>query len=494
MKYKHFISILALILTFSAVISGQEKDQKIAVTSKSKEAVELYKKGFKFEDRLEKDKAEAAYKKALELDSEFALAYLRLAMLRDDFTARENYLKEAIKHIENVSEGERLWIEAKYAFYVTRKPPEEYAAFEKLIRLYPEDEIANYLFGYINHHHAGDDVQKAIFHLEKAIRIAPKFITPYNDLAYAYMEAKDFKNAEKIIQKYIELLPETANPYDTYAEMLMRNSQFEKSNEMYDKVLSIEPNYPFAIMGKSANLNFLERHEEARKILPQLEKMKLSDYEDRHRWRSMMGSFVDEGKIKQGIAVLDKQNEYARQKKDNHQIFFSHLRATRLYFEIGDWKNGLKEYKKWKDYFQTAVSDERIKQRVAILENYYKAYAEFLKGKYTSAHALLIKYDQINGSVDDESKILKARIFLKEKKAAEALEIAKTTNLSNAYNQFRLAEIYRSLGKNELAKDWYERASTHNTVNDLDFALVRRKAKKNLTEMLSADFPNGCSY
>ncbi len=451
--------------------------KKIPITSKSKEAIQFYKTGVNFDDRLEKDKAEIGYQEALKLDPGFAMAYLRLAMLRDDFDARENYLKEAMKHIDKVSDGEGLWIEAKNAFYVTRKPAEEYAAFEKLIKLYPEDEHANYLFGYINHHHAGNDLQKAIFHLEKAIKINPEFILPYEDLAYAYMEARDFENSEKVIQAYIKLLPESANPYDTYAEMLMRDSQFERSIEMYDKVLSIDPKYAFAIMGKSANLNFLERHAEARKILPELNNMKLSDYEDRHRWRSMMGSFVDEGKFDEAIAVLNEQNKYATARKDFHQIFFSHLRATLLYFEKGDAKGGLKEYKRWS---KSQIANDAVKERIAKLENYYNAYAAFLEGKFDSAKSLLGKFNEVNGSANDDSKILMARILVKEKKLGEALDTVMTTDLENAYNQYQLAEIYELISENNLAKKWYRKASLHNTRNDLDFALVRRKAKAKL--------------
>lgn len=472
------IFILCYIFIFSSLLFGQT-NTKIPITSNSKEAVELYKKGFQLEDRLEKDKAEIAYKEAIKLDPEFALAYLKLAMLRDNYDVREKYLNEAMKHIDKVSEGERLWIQAKNAFYVTKKPLEEFQMLEKLVKLYPNDEQANTLFGFVSNNHAGDDVQKAILHFEKAVEINPEYILPYNDLAYAYMEVRDFKNAERVIQAYTKLLPESANPYDTYAEMLMRDSQFQKSIEMYEKVLSIDPKYPWAIMGKAANLNFLEKHAEARAVLPKLDTLKLSDYEDRHRWRSMMGSFVDEGKLGEGIAVLSKQNKYANQSKDSHQIFFSHLRATRLYFENGDAKGGLREYERWT---KSEVSNEAVRQRIAKLDNFYKAYAAFLDDKLDLAKSFLKKYDEANGSTNDDSKILTARILTKENKLSEAIEIVESTDLENAYNQFRLAEIYELSGQKNLARDWYQKATTHNTLNDLDFALVRKKAKTRLQE------------
>lgn len=470
------VFILTAFFLFPSFVVSQNST-KIPITSKSKEAIKLYEKGFYLEDRLEKNEAEIAYKKAIKLDTEFALAYFQLAMLRDNYDARSKYLTEAMKHTDKVSDGEKLLIEAKNAFYVTKIPLEEYVAFEKLVELYPSDAVANYHFGYVNHHHAGDDVKKAIQYLENAIKINPSFILPYNDLAYAYMEATDFKNAERIVQRYIKLLPKSANPYDTYAEMLMRDSQFEKSIEMYEKVLSIDPKFAFAIMGKAANLNFLERHGEARKVLQNLDNLELSDYEDRHRWRSKMGSFVDEGKLAEGIDVLNEQNKYAAERKDFHQIFFSHLRAIRLYFEHNDAKGGLREYERWSS---SQIDNDAVKQRIAKSEHYYKAYAAFIDGDLELAKSYLSQFHEVNGSENDDSRILSARILTKENKLTKALEILKTVNLDNAYNQFRLAEIYEGLGQKELAYEWYEKAATHNTLNDLDFALVRKEAKRKL--------------
>lgn len=456
------------------------KSGKIPVTSKSKEALEFYKKGFELENKLETDIAETAYKEAIKLDSTFALAYIRLGMLRDNYDARRNYIAEAMKYLDKVSDGERLWILGRNAFYGIGKDEDEHGFFEKLVKLYPEDEQANYIYGYLNHHHGVKDLQKAIFHLEKSIKINPKYALPYNDLAYTYMEKNDFENAERIIQSYIKLLPEQANPYDTYAEMLMRTGQYIKSIEMYEKVLSINPIYSWAIMGKAANLNFLNRHTEARKILLKLNKIKLGDYEDRHKWRSNVISFVDEGKLGSAIEVLKEQYKDADERNNLTMQYESLSRIVRLHFENKQPTEGLKAYKNLNTFAQTKLSNEDTKKRVLHVGIYYDAYAAYLRDDFDLAKELLAKFESENGSPTDESKILMVFMLIKGKKYDSALEVIKTVDLENPYNIFWMAEVYKLKGDKTAAEKWFGKVATKLEMNNLDYALVRGKTEKRI--------------
>lgn len=470
------VCLFALLFCFTLNDFGQ----KIPITSKSDEAIELYKKGWDLNDAFNKEQAETAFNEALKLDPEFALAYLSLAMLRDNYDVRRKYVAQAMKHLDKVSEGERLWILARNAFYGTGPDGEEFQNFEKLVRLFPNDEKANYFFGFVNFKHGKREYRTAILHLKKAIELNPNFIAPYNELAYALMESKDFKNAEIYIKKYIRLLPKSPNPYDTYAEMLMQSGRFRESITMYDKVLSINSKYPWAIMGKAANLNFLDKHAEARNLLSKLNTIELSDYEDRHKWRSKSISFTDEGNLDAAVGALREQNESAVKRNDLQQQYESFQRIVRLYFEKGQAGQGLLAYEKLNEFVQSKLASESIKKNVANLKIYYQAYEAFLAGNSESAKQLLKEYEKTTGSLNNDARLLQALILLREKNFAQAVEVLKQTDLTNPLYQFWLAEAFKSNGDKVSAKQWFTKAASKNELNNFEFALVRKKAKANL--------------
>ncbi|TXN37357.1 hypothetical protein FVB32_03465 [Flagellimonas hymeniacidonis] len=143
MKNK-LIFLLVVVLSWSSLNA-----QKIPITTKSKEALTFYKKGWQHEDRLNLDEVEKMYSRAVSMDSAFALAYLRLAMVKDNYEVRRTQLKQAVKYIDQVTEAEKLWIKGRVDFYASGYDgSKEYGYFKKLAKLYPNDEMAGYYFKY----------------------------------------------------------------------------------------------------------------------------------------------------------------------------------------------------------------------------------------------------------------------------------------------------------------------------------------------------------
>lgn len=233
-------------------------------------------------------------------------------------------------------------------------------------------------------------------------------------------------------------------------------------------------------MGKAANLNFLDRHTEARNLLPKLNSIQLSDYEDRHKWRSKIISFTDEGNIDEAISALREQNESAFKRNDLQQQYESFGRITRLYFEKGNAKEGLAAYEKFNQFVQTKLTTESTKKNAANLKIYYQAYQAFLDKNLDLAKQLLADYEKATDSVNNDARYLQALISIKEKNFNNAIEILKQTDLTNPFYQFWLAEAYKLNGDNVSAKQWFAKAASKNELNNFEFALVRRKAKANL--------------
>ncbi len=484
-------SLLVLLLLLGCT-KREETNNKIPITTKSDEAKELFLEARALQNVLEIDKATQLLSKAIKLDSTFAMAYLMKGMISTDFNSRRDLIANAMKHRTIVSEGEKLWILARNDFYGTGNGSEEYSLFNQLAQRYPNDEYANYLFGFVNHHHGGTDLNTAIKHLEKAITIKTNFAIAYNELAYAYLEKKDFKKARQASSKYIELLPNSPDPYDTQAEVLMREGSYQESINSYGKVLQMNPEYAWSIIGTAANLNYLDRHAEARRFLTKLDHItEISDYNFRHKWRSKVVSYIDEGKIDSALVVLENQKQMGIQKTTTHEplfhAYYGFLRKTRLYFEKKDWKNGLREYEQWNEYIQSNSTRPTTIKRVKDLKNYYDAYAYFLQGDLNKSETYLENYRNAIEKENDPYLVLKTKILIAQENNQTALETISKTDLTDAYHQFIHATILETLGKEEEAKKWFNKIKNANLIDNISLALARTKIQKskNPLEQLS---------
>ena len=471
-----FVKIAWLLLIINTISYAQ----KIPITSFSKEAILLYKDAWRLENTLKTNAAEEKYKKAIALDSSFALAHYRLAMLRDNYDYRKQKLGDALKFINTVSKGEKLLIQARVDFYLPGYDgSKEYSYVKELVALYPEDEVANYLFGFVNMHHGKSSPKLAIKHYEKAIAINPTYSFAYNELVYAYVDNTDYKNAIRIAKKYTELLPNSVLPLDTYAEIFMRNGEYEESIKQYKNVLKLDAKYPWALMGIAANLNFLNKHKQAREYIDRVAVNGLSDYEYRHKWKAKLVSFLDEGDYANAIKTLEAQKQESISGRNKREplfhIYYAFLRKTRVYFESKQQDKGIAEYNAWLSYVQKKYKSEKTKKRVLDLENYYKAYAAYLNNNLEEAIKFLDAYEAIEST--DASKNLRARIYNSQNKYSEAVALLKQTNLNDAYNKYWLAIYLKKAGKIEEAKALKLKILTLNDRNNINLALVRNMAK-----------------
>ena len=234
-------------------------------------------------------------------------------------------------------------------------------------------------------------------------------------------------------------------------------------------------------MGIAANLNFLNKHKEARIFLNKLNESKLSDYEYRHKWRSTIVSYLDEGNIKEAIATLKTQQEESLNGNNNREpsfhIYYSYLRMVRLYFENNQGIKGFEAYENWNKYVQANSKRESTKQRVQSLKNYYMAYKAYIENDLESAINLLESYDKIKGKQLDASRTLKAKILIKKKEYNKAAEFLLEGDLSSYYNQYWLTLAL--IGKKDFvaAQKWKHKIINKNERNDINLALVRQKAK-----------------
>ena len=137
------------------------------------------------------------YKRAVELDPKFAMAYRNMATaynnLNEGGRAREAGLK-AYDLREKVSERERFSIESWYYLTATGELEKAIQAFELWKQTYPRDEVPYIDLGFI--YTALGNYEKALPEMREALRVQPDDATNYANLGGTYSNLNRLDEAE----------------------------------------------------------------------------------------------------------------------------------------------------------------------------------------------------------------------------------------------------------------------------------------------------------
>jgi serine/threonine protein kinase/Flp pilus assembly protein TadD len=227
-------------LSVPAKVQKEETPKVADVTTHSQEAYRYYLEGLDYGYKYYFTEAERSFKKALEFDSTFAMAYYMLANLKTG-EEQKKLTAKAVKYSNRVSQKERYYIKSWEA-YVSGNYSETIKILQKAAERYPEEKDVFYTLGVIY----GDKLhqfKEGIYYINKAIEIDPLYKVAYNQLAYAYDQRGDFDKSIWAINKYIDLAPDEANPYDSRADLYAYNGKLDQAIESYKKALEIKPDF-----------------------------------------------------------------------------------------------------------------------------------------------------------------------------------------------------------------------------------------------------------
>ena len=222
-------------------VAQQEPDPSVAdVTTHSPEAYRYYLEGIDYANKLYSTQAEKSFRKALEFDSTFAMAYYKLASYAESEHDWKKMIAKAVDYSDKVSQKEKHYIKALEA-EVSGNYTETIKELKKLVERYPEEKDALYFLG--NYYYNELEYEQALSYYNKIIKIDPLYKLVYNKLAYVYDEIGDFEKSIWAINKYISIAPDEANPYDTRADLYARNGKLDQAIESYKKALEKKPDF-----------------------------------------------------------------------------------------------------------------------------------------------------------------------------------------------------------------------------------------------------------
>jgi len=333
-------------------VAQQEPDPSVAdVTTHSPEAYRYYLEGMDYYNKFYLPEAEKSFKKALEFDSTFAMAYYRLV----EITGNEELLAKAVAYSDRVNYKEKCYIKAQQANF-SLNGTEYIKQLKKIVERYPEEKEAFYELGCCYSSWRAFD--EAVRYFNKAIEIDPLYKLVYNSLAYTYNEMGDFEKSIWAINKYISLSPEEANPYDTRADLYAYNGRIDQAIESYRKALEIKPNF-YTSLRKLGHM-YLFKREYAKAESRYRQMCSSSDKDSRSAGRSYLAYIpLYQGKFNQALKVL---NDGIAADRMEHVLWgkaIKHSMKARIYAERKNLKKALEEVRLSIEAWQSVYPDDR---------------------------------------------------------------------------------------------------------------------------------------
>ena len=171
-----------------SLASVQKFDVPIEATTPSLEALKTFSMGVT--NQAEKGDAEAIpfFKRAIEIDPNFAMAYARLAVsygnLGQPGLSAEN-LKKAYALRDRVSEREKFHITADYYAFATGELEKEAQTYGLWIQSYPRDFIPHVNLGF--NYAAFGQYDKSLVESQEGLRLGPNIVPVYQILGLNYI-------------------------------------------------------------------------------------------------------------------------------------------------------------------------------------------------------------------------------------------------------------------------------------------------------------------
>ena len=198
-------------------------------------------------DKYLSNDAVVHFEKAVELDSSFAAAILRLypMYLKAGNSDKAQQLFQKLMEIKpNCTKKEQFEIEL-LAASVNNDDLKFLETLEQWLQQFPEDRDAYMRMADV--YRSWNNQEAEIKNLENILEIDPKYKIAYNRLGYAYANLGDFDKAVAAIEQYIKLAPDEVNPYDSAGEIYFQFGEYDKAEQYFKRALAINDSFVHSI-------------------------------------------------------------------------------------------------------------------------------------------------------------------------------------------------------------------------------------------------------
>jgi tetratricopeptide (TPR) repeat protein len=246
----------------------------------------------------------AMFKRAIELDPNFAMAYARLGVAYGNFgqiETAQKYVEKAFELRDRVSEHERFYISEKYYSYVTGEIDKAMEVQQTWARLYPNDYIPHNNLA-LNSMFLGKNEDALKYALE-AVRLVPNNFSARQNLIGAFVSLGRFDEAEKSSKELMALYPDSTQSHaNAFLVAFLRGDQAEMDREeQWSKGKPFEANILRLVAGRATYAGQLKKAE-------QITTQQLQLYKGEEQKENAAQTLTNLGWIK---AILGKCGEVA---------------------------------------------------------------------------------------------------------------------------------------------------------------------------------------
>ena len=281
--------------------------------SGSLDAFREYRAGIRAERLFHRAEAVEHYRAAVEIDSTFAVAWLRLGL--SEFSGAGNIaeasqaMAQAERYIDRTSERDRLMIEAMMAFIRFDAGTAEERLLQ-LIARYPDDKEARTWLGILYAQTDRQDDRRLV--LEEIIRLDPFYAPAYNELAYFAAREGDTLAADTLSLRYLELEPDQPNPHDSRGEILEMLGRPDEGLEAFRQSVAVDPGF---IVGYKHIVRSYRRKGDMAGARAVLAEQLGSDDPDVSVWIRLLSgdTYVAEGRYLDGLDAYEQAVARARE-------------------------------------------------------------------------------------------------------------------------------------------------------------------------------------
>jgi tetratricopeptide (TPR) repeat protein len=327
------LAALALALVVQTGCKAAKSDE-IPITTKSKEARAAFLEARGLYEFYHLDKANALLKRAIELDPDFALAYLFFGITANDTPDFQKGLRRAFELAPKVTEGERMLIAGQQASFEERDAEKANRIYQELTALYPKDKRAHW---YLAGTYGGlQQYDKQIASLEAAIALDATFAPVRENLGYVYRWLGQYDKAEAAFKEYGRLSPKEANSRDILGDLYMKMGRFEDAINEYGEAVRMDPSFAFSQQKAGSSLYFLGRYEDGRQAYLKAMELPYRASEKVYEQEGVMRGYLYEGDWAKALEAADKAIQMGYDLGLPEESTFLPYVKSNIYCEIGD--------------------------------------------------------------------------------------------------------------------------------------------------------------
>jgi serine/threonine protein kinase/lipopolysaccharide biosynthesis regulator YciM len=323
-------------------------DQNVGkITTSSPEAFKYYSQAWEYYYDGDWQRAIETCEKAIDIDTDFAMAYRAVAIFHTYFGERvkyKEYMTKAMELSDRVSIRERYLIQGNFYSQTERTHDMAVSAYENLLDIYPDDKAGNLDLGLL--YSRLEEWDKAIERFKRVLRSSDgsPVLSAHTRLAQAYRAKGLLDEAKAILEEYLTNFADVGTIHLRLRAIYISQRKFDLAISELDKASKLDPS-----ISRLPSI-FKDELDEAEEYYKQV----LQDENLSARimgMRRLYAVYLHQGRYKEAKSLVVQGMDLAKKIGETSWEFLRYLDLADIYLKEGKYEEALKECEKAQEDF-----------------------------------------------------------------------------------------------------------------------------------------------